>query len=61
MFMLFFLGCEKKILICWMLVCEDRFFLFFPMSRNIVLEQVMLVGKLWTNHSSYVLENVGWK
>ena len=59
--MLLFLGFEKKIQNCWMLVCEDRFFWFFPMFKNTVLEQVMLAGKLWTNHSSYVLENVGWK
>ena len=50
---------RKKIQNCWMLVCENRFFWCFPVSRNKVLEQVMLAIKLLTNHSSYVLENVG--
>ena len=52
---------SSKTVLIKLLMCEDRFFYFFPLSRNTVLEHVMLAGKLLTNHSSYVLENVGWK
>ena len=46
----------SKTVLIKLLVCEDLFFWFFHVSRNTVLEQVMLAGKFWTNHSSYVLE-----